>query len=242
MTILALFKNEIPVEVVEVYEVGGVKLTTVKAVRGKPFIGGNKWPIQTEWTIAKATELSEGVVSERCAEEREAIFLAFDAARKAVEAGKLEGKRALRGLVLALASERRPYETTANSCSCPDASNGWCKHRIAELLWMRAGIQRPEQVAEKSKAEIKAERENLLHMALKYQDRKQWTNGECVVLCERKGKPAAWLKNHGGMVSLQAAKVPGGVKMYILVSEGWKPMPNIGLDYRKWVEGARAVR
>lgn len=47
--IIALFKSQIPVEVLDVYRGADGKLAVVKALAGKPFIGGDKWPIWTEF-------------------------------------------------------------------------------------------------------------------------------------------------------------------------------------------------
>lgn len=57
MTILAQYKNQ-NVEILEVYETGGVKMAAVRAITGRPFVGGDKWPVYTEWTTAPAAELS----------------------------------------------------------------------------------------------------------------------------------------------------------------------------------------
>ena len=53
MTILAQFKNQ-EVEVLNSYTSGGVKYAGVKAITGKPFVGGDKWPIFTEWATAQS--------------------------------------------------------------------------------------------------------------------------------------------------------------------------------------------
>jgi hypothetical protein len=60
MTILAeLPKNDntIKVEVLDAYEVNGVKFAAVKACEGQPFVGGDKWPIKTEFATVPASEL-----------------------------------------------------------------------------------------------------------------------------------------------------------------------------------------
>lgn len=57
MTILAQFKNQ-DVEVLNVYNSGGVKYAAVRAITGKPFTGGDKWPIYTEWATAATAELA----------------------------------------------------------------------------------------------------------------------------------------------------------------------------------------
>lgn len=39
------------------YECGGVKQVSVKALEGKPFAGGDKWPVKTEYATARVDEL-----------------------------------------------------------------------------------------------------------------------------------------------------------------------------------------
>lgn len=56
MTILAQFKNQ-HVEIIDTFERSGRKLATVKAITGKPFVGGDKWPVFTEWATAPIDEL-----------------------------------------------------------------------------------------------------------------------------------------------------------------------------------------
>ena len=59
MSILAQYQNMI-VEVLDVYTDGaGVKLASVKAQDGQPFIGGDKWPIRTKFATVKVAELSK---------------------------------------------------------------------------------------------------------------------------------------------------------------------------------------
>lgn len=55
MTILTL--NSHPVKVVEMYTTPGGTHVAVKALEGKPFVGGNKWPVKTEWAFCMAEEL-----------------------------------------------------------------------------------------------------------------------------------------------------------------------------------------
>jgi len=57
MTILT-YKSH-PVTVESVYPVGpdNELRATVKAVEGAPFVGGDKWPIPSPWTIAPLSEL-----------------------------------------------------------------------------------------------------------------------------------------------------------------------------------------
>jgi len=58
MTILARFtpKNVI-VEIEDTFEVAGEKLACVRAIEGRPFVGGNKWPVPTAYATVKAAEL-----------------------------------------------------------------------------------------------------------------------------------------------------------------------------------------
>lgn len=56
MTILARFQNQ-QVEVIDTFEAGGIELAAVKAITGKPFVGGDKWPVFTEWATVKTCEL-----------------------------------------------------------------------------------------------------------------------------------------------------------------------------------------
>lgn len=58
MSIIAVFDKQFEVEVQDVYTVGGVKLASVKAVEGKPFVGGDKWPIRTEYGTVRADLLT----------------------------------------------------------------------------------------------------------------------------------------------------------------------------------------
>ena len=58
MTILARFQNQ-DVEILDVYEANGVKMCSLRAVYGTPFVGGDRWPVWTAYTIAPAGELSE---------------------------------------------------------------------------------------------------------------------------------------------------------------------------------------
>jgi len=44
-------------EILDVYTCGGVELASVKAISGKPFVGGDRWPIRTEYSILKTAEL-----------------------------------------------------------------------------------------------------------------------------------------------------------------------------------------
>lgn len=61
MTIITVrpFGTEEPVEVevLDIYECGGVQLASVEALEGKPFVGGNKWAVQTPFTIVPTSDL-----------------------------------------------------------------------------------------------------------------------------------------------------------------------------------------
>ena len=46
-----------PVEVVEMYTTPGGTHVVVKALEGQPFVGGNKWPVRTEWAFCMAEDL-----------------------------------------------------------------------------------------------------------------------------------------------------------------------------------------
>lgn len=60
MTSLAHFQNHL-VEILDTFECGGIELAAVRALAGKPFVGGDKWPIQTEFATVRASELSEAL-------------------------------------------------------------------------------------------------------------------------------------------------------------------------------------
>lgn len=58
MTIIATFKPQnVKVEILDVFEAGGAKLASVKAIEGRPFVGGDKWPVFTPFATVKAAEL-----------------------------------------------------------------------------------------------------------------------------------------------------------------------------------------
>lgn len=57
MTIIAQYQNHV-VEISDVYEVGGVMLASIKAIDGKPFVGGDRWPIRTEYATVSAADLT----------------------------------------------------------------------------------------------------------------------------------------------------------------------------------------
>jgi hypothetical protein len=56
MASIALYKSN-KVEITDVYESGGIQYASVKACEGEPFVGGNKWPVRTAYTIAQVDEL-----------------------------------------------------------------------------------------------------------------------------------------------------------------------------------------
>jgi hypothetical protein len=45
------------VEVESVYECGGVKLASVRAIAGEPFVSGLKWPVRSAHGIVPVNEL-----------------------------------------------------------------------------------------------------------------------------------------------------------------------------------------
>ena len=57
LTELSQNGNTIKVEVLDAYEVNGVKFAAVKACEGQPFVGGDKWPVKTEFATVEASEL-----------------------------------------------------------------------------------------------------------------------------------------------------------------------------------------
>jgi hypothetical protein len=62
MSIVARFTNEYfdePVEILDTWETGGVKMASVKALEGRPFVGGDKFPTWTAYKTVKAAELSD---------------------------------------------------------------------------------------------------------------------------------------------------------------------------------------
>lgn len=58
MTILAQFKNQ-PVEILDVYDMPNGKVASLRALQGKPFVAGDKWPVWSEWTTAPVAELTD---------------------------------------------------------------------------------------------------------------------------------------------------------------------------------------
>jgi len=140
MAILAHYQTY-TVEVLDVYQAGGVKLASVKALEGEPFTGGDKWPVPTKWATVKAADLAGVMVTNMPAAQVLAILAAYRKAQAAAQAGRLESERVNKALALAITGERRPYKTTPAGCSCPDSKGGqYCKHRIAALILQRAGL------------------------------------------------------------------------------------------------------
>lgn len=59
MTILAQYASK-TVEVLDAWtDPAGVKQASVKALDGKPFVGGDKWPVRSEWGTVKAADLQD---------------------------------------------------------------------------------------------------------------------------------------------------------------------------------------
>jgi hypothetical protein len=58
MTILARIRNQ-QVEILDAYEAGGEKRACIRALEGQPFVGGDRWPVHTEYTTAPAGELQD---------------------------------------------------------------------------------------------------------------------------------------------------------------------------------------
>ena len=55
--IIARYKNS-PVEVLDVYTDGAeVKWAAIRALEDKPFVGGDMWPVRTEYTTARVEDL-----------------------------------------------------------------------------------------------------------------------------------------------------------------------------------------
>ena len=68
------------------------------------------------------------------------LFVAYNKARSAARHGKLDLARVNRALGVAQAKSERPYNSTVNSCDCPDhrKTGKPCKHMIAKMLEVRA--------------------------------------------------------------------------------------------------------
>lgn len=51
--------KQIPVEVLDITEDGaGIRWAVIKAITGRPFVGGNKWPTRTAYATAKVDDLT----------------------------------------------------------------------------------------------------------------------------------------------------------------------------------------
>lgn len=57
MTIIAVYKSQ-QVEILDIFTTGGQTWAVVKAITGRPFVGGDKWPVRTEFTTAPAAVLA----------------------------------------------------------------------------------------------------------------------------------------------------------------------------------------
>ena len=68
---------------------------------------------------------------------RSEIFSVYNKAKAAARAGLLDARRVDRALGNLIADRDRPYRTTKNSCTCPDARRNRCKHQIAEMMRRR---------------------------------------------------------------------------------------------------------
>jgi hypothetical protein len=68
---------------------------------------------------------------------RSEIFSVYNKAKAAARAGLLDARRVDRALGILIADRVRPYRTTKNSCTCPDARRNRCKHQIAEMMRRR---------------------------------------------------------------------------------------------------------
>ncbi len=56
--ITARYKTR-PVEILDVFESGGVKYASIRALAGRPFVAGTHYPIKTEYTTVEAAQLSD---------------------------------------------------------------------------------------------------------------------------------------------------------------------------------------
>ena len=84
------------------------------------------------------------------------------------------------------------------------------------------------------------QRPNLLTMALRYQDRRQWYSGEAIhLMTDKQGRPLAWLKNLDGEVWLQVKTCRKSCLVYFLDPEdGWQVNPYLTMDYKSWAAAA----
>jgi hypothetical protein len=58
MNSIARYKNQ-EVEIHDRYTIGGVEYAAVKAIEGKPFMGGDRFPVKSAWATAKVDELEK---------------------------------------------------------------------------------------------------------------------------------------------------------------------------------------
>jgi len=49
--------KNVEVEILDVYPMGSQLMATVEAVQGKPFVGGDKWPVHTPYATVRFSEL-----------------------------------------------------------------------------------------------------------------------------------------------------------------------------------------
>lgn len=47
------------VEVLDTYTIDGVEMAAVRALHGKPFVGGDRWPVRTEYACLPVSELDQ---------------------------------------------------------------------------------------------------------------------------------------------------------------------------------------
>jgi hypothetical protein len=50
--------KSVTVKILDAYECGGVTWAVVQALAGKPFVGGDKWPVATEFATLPAADLA----------------------------------------------------------------------------------------------------------------------------------------------------------------------------------------
>jgi len=83
-TILHLNKNgkTIPVEVLESYECGGIQLANVKAVEGQPFVGGDRWPVRSEYTTVHLDQLTPPSAPQETKPNLLALAMAYSTKRQ----------------------------------------------------------------------------------------------------------------------------------------------------------------
>jgi hypothetical protein len=150
MASIARFKN-IKVEVQDQYETGGILYASIKAWEGEPFVGGDKWPVKTAYTVVQVDEL---------------------------EHVELE----------------------------------------------------PDQV----------QADNLLALALRYSNKKQWYSGEVVRLWTNHSH-YAFLKEEGGFVNLCITGYQPSCLIFWLSIDGWQISQRVNESYYKWSNKAQEV-